>query len=72
MREGLILDRENKNNLWAEAIMKEMNTLDSLRAFKYYSPNKRFRKEDGWQFEPLRMIYEIKQQDLRRKARLVI
>ena len=72
MKEALILDKENKNNLWAEAILKEMKTLNALRAFKYYSPNKRFKKENGWQFAPLRMIYEVKQQDLRRKARLVI
>ena len=31
-----------------------------------------FKKEDGWQFAPTHMIYDIKQQDLRHKARLVM
>ena len=29
-------------------------------------------KQQGWQFAPIHMIYDIKQQDLRHKARLVV
>ena len=49
-----------------------MKNLDNIHTFKYYPPNKRSRKEDGWQYAPLQMIYEVKQQDLRMKSRLII
>ena len=66
------MDQLNNNNLWEDVISKEMKKLDDLHTFKYYPLNKTFRKEDGWQYAPLQMMYEVKQQDLRRKARLVI
>ena len=66
------MDQLHNDNFWANAIAKEIKNLEKLHTFKYYSPNKRFRKEDDWQYAPSQMIYEVKQQDLRRKARLVI
>ena len=39
VREALILDTKNKNNLWAEAIKKEMTALDNTGVFQYKSPN---------------------------------
>lgn len=71
-REALILDREAGNTLWADAISKEMKSLDTLDVFEYHSPTKTLDKNEGWQYAPLRMIFDIKQQDLRRKARLVV
>ena len=35
VREALLLDMENKNNLWAKAIIKEMEALDNVGFFKY-------------------------------------
>ena len=69
VREALLLDTENKNNLWAEAIKKEMTALDNAGVFQYKPPN--FTIPFGYQYAPLRMIFEVKQEDLRRKARLV-
>ena len=69
VREALLLDSKNKNNLWSEAIKKEMTALDKAGVFQYKSPNFEISKE--YQYAPLRMIFEIKQEDLRRKARLV-
>ena len=69
VREALLLDAKNKNNLWSEAIKKEMTALDNAGVFQYKSPNYEIPKE--YQFAPLRMIFKIKQEDLRRKARLV-
>ena len=63
-REALLLDRKNGNTLWAEAILKEMKSLDLLNVFKYHLPDTQFTKEAGWQYAPLRMIFDIKQQDL--------
>ena len=71
-REALQLDIENGNKNWAEAITKEISALDRLHCFKYHSPGKTFSKQLGWQFAPVHMIYDIKQQDLRHKARLVV
>ena len=71
-RQALLLDRINKNTKWADAIAKEMDGLDRLAVFEYHPPGKSFPKEEGWQFAPLRMIYDVKQADLRHKARLVV
>ena len=66
VREALILDTKNKNNLWAEVIKKEITILDSAGVFQYKSPNYEIPKE--YQYVLLRMIFKIKQEDLRRKA----
>ena len=39
------MDQINDDNLWANAISKEMKNLDNLHTFNYYPPNKRFRKK---------------------------
>ena len=70
--EALRLDRQAGNSKWFEAIKKEMDNLDRLRVFKYYSSDKEFPKSKGWQKAPLRMIFDIKSEDQRYKARLVI
>ena len=71
-REALLFDRENKNNFWADAIMKEMTGLQRLNVFEFHAPNYRCEKAEGWQFAPMHMIFDVKQQDLRHKARLVV
>jgi hypothetical protein len=70
-REALLLDKQNKNTKWADAIAKEMTALNRLDVFEYKSPAHVCNKSDGWQFAPMHMIFDIKQQDLRHKARLV-
>ena len=42
-----------------------------MNVFKYHNPNTVFSKDDGWQFAPMRMIFDIKH-DLRHKARFVV
>ena len=39
VREVLILDKENVNNLWAEAIQKEMTALNQASVFIYHPPS---------------------------------
>jgi hypothetical protein len=70
-REALLFDIDNKNTMWADAIAKEMASLDRLQVFQYMPPNHKCEKSDGWQFAPMHMIFDVKQQDLRHKARLV-
>ena len=48
-----------------------MDALQELDTFKIFPPDYKFKNADGWQYAPLRMIFEVKR-DLRRKARLVI
>ncbi len=69
VREALILDSENKNSLWADAIKKEMAALGKAGVFQYISPN--YCIPNGYQYAPLRIIFEVKQEDLRRKAQMV-
>ena len=68
---ALRMDQENGDNLWQEAIKKEMDALQELDTFKICPSSHKFKNADGWQYAPLRMIFEVKR-DLRRKARLVI
>jgi hypothetical protein len=69
---ALFFEKENKNSLWADAIFKEMCGLRRLNVFKFHSPNHRCDRKDGWQFAPMHMIFDNKQQDMRYKARLVV
>ena len=46
-----------------------MTVLDKAGVFQYKPPNYKISNEH--QYAPLRMIFEIKQEDLRRKARLI-
>ena len=71
-KQALQLDAAAGNKKWHEAIKKEMDNLDRLKVFKYHSPDKEFPKEEDWQKAPLRMIYDIKNEDQRYKARLVV
>ena len=71
VEEALKIDKENNNTLWREATMKEIKSLLELDVFKFHLPGIIFTKDEGWQYAPLHMIFTIKQQYLRHKARLV-
>ena len=71
VQQALQMDNDNGNNLWREAITKEIQALLDQKVFKFLKPGSKLKKEEGWQFAPLRMIFTVKA-DLRRKARLVI
>ena len=49
-----------------------MTSLGRLNVFKYVAHGKTFERSDEWQRARMRMIFDIKQQDLRHKARLVV
>jgi hypothetical protein len=70
-REALLIDTSNGDNKWGEAIANKIDALERLNFFEYYEASKRFWREEGWQFAPMQMIFDIKQ-DLRRKARFVV
>ena len=70
IREAFELDIENKNNLWADAIVKELTALNEAGVFQYWPPHHKIDTKI-YQFTPLRMIFDVKSEDLRRKARMV-
>ena len=45
--------------------------MERLRVFEYFDPGTSFPKEEGWQYAPMQMIFDVKH-DLRRKARFVV
>ena len=46
--------------------------MDRLGTFQLYPPKTKFDKKDGWQYMQMHMIFDLKQQDLRHKTRLVV
>ena len=67
----MLLDKKNGDSKWAEAICKEMDALERLGVFQYHDARTKFHWQDGWQYAPMHMIFDIKH-DLRRKARFVV
>ena len=68
VEQALALDKANGNNLWKEAIDKEMTALRDLKCFEFR--DKGDIPGDEYQKTRLMMIFDVKN-DLRRKARLV-
>ena len=49
-----------------------MTSLERLGVFQLYPPKTKFEKKDGWKYASMHMIFDVNQQDLRHKARLVV
>jgi hypothetical protein len=67
VREAYDLDRKNGNTFWADAIAKEMKEVRiafNILPDGHVAPN-------GYQKIPCHMVFDIKMEDFRRKARLV-
>ena len=69
VKEALEVDKKNGNNLWREAIVKEISALWDMKVFKLLGKGQK--QKNDTQFAPLRLLFDVKQ-DGRRKARLVI
>ena len=61
VNEALALDKMNGNNLWREAIMKEMSALQEYNTFRKVDRATFNASKDKYQFAPLRMIFDVKQ-----------
>ena len=64
-------DKINGNNLWTEAIRKEIAVMIQYQVFEVHTDINHFPKEDGWQFAKLIWVFAVKH-DGRHKARLCI
>jgi len=67
VNEALELDKKNSNTLWADAIAKEMK--DVRVAIKILIDGQSV--PIGYQKIPCHMIFDVKMEDFRRKARLI-
>ena len=70
-KEAAQFDQKNGNKIWANAILKELEALMSMKLFRKLPLSLRKARAKGFQFALLRMIFDVKV-DLRRKARIVI
>ena len=68
VKEALMLDRENGNTYWQEAMDAELDQLNEYNTFRSVGYNAR--TPDGYQRIPCRMVFDVKQ-SLKRKARFV-
>ena len=66
--QAMALDKENGNNLWEEAITKEINQLLDLETFKILERGER--APEDYTFVSLIIVFDVKH-DGRRKARIV-
>ncbi len=67
VKEALELDKKNGNTFWADTIANEMK--DVCAAFKILLDGQS--ASIGYQKIPCHMIFDIKMEDIQRKARLV-
>lgn len=69
-KETLLLDKINGDSKWHDAMQKELKSLESLGVWKFHHRHHKILSK--CQRAPLRMMFDVKKEDLRRKARLVV
>ena len=67
LKEAFILDQENKDTLWKDAILKELRKIMSFNVFRVSPDGK---PPEGYKQIPCHIIFDVKH-DGRRKARFV-
>jgi len=70
VKEALQIDKDNGNDLWKEAIIKEIKGLMDMKTFRIMSKAEK-QNLDKYQFAPLQGIFDVKS-DGRRKYRLCL
>ena len=70
-KEAAKFDKDNGNSHWNNVILNELEALTSMKAFKKLPLTLREARAKGFQFAPLKIIFDVKV-DLRRNTRLVI
>ena len=69
-KEALIWDKINNDAKWQDTIETELGALKKMNVWKFYSSDHRFSSK--YQRAPLILIFDVKKEDLRRKARIVV
>ena len=68
VKHALELDAKNGNNLWFEAIIKELNQLDDFKTFRLRKPGESLK---GYKRIPYHFVFDVKH-DGRHKCRAVV
>ena len=71
VKEALEVDRKNGNNLWREAINKEIEALQQFKTFKRVAKEVIMGQKEKYQYARLRIIFDVKQVSNRNSAVLV-
>jgi hypothetical protein len=69
VREALLFDEENGDTLWTDAMSKEISALKHLNCFRVQERQNWNPRDEGYQYAPLRLIFDVKS-DGRRKGAL--
>ena len=69
-KKALLSDMINGDVKWCDAIQKELMALEKLNAWRFHLSHHKMPGEH--QKAPLRMMFDIKKEDLRKKARHVV
>ena len=56
------MDRINGDNKWYDAMQKELMALEKLNAWKFHPSHHKMPRD--YQKEPLRMIFDMKKEDM--------
>ena len=59
-KEATQFNKENDNLLWQNTILKELEDLISMKVFKKLPSSLRKAREEGFQFAPIRIIFDVK------------
>ena len=68
-KEAFDIDKANGDSTWSDAIKKEMDALEELDCFEFHPAG--YHPGSDYQSTRLHMIFDVKADTLRRKARLV-
>jgi len=69
VKEAYTLDDKNQNQLWKEAVQREIDSIQEYQTFEFLPPGSD--APSGYKLAPLKMVFDVKS-NLRRKARLVV
>ena len=69
VKQAMQLDKENGNTLWLDAIKKELDCLNEWKVFRILDEGEQ--APEGYKKIPYHIVFDVKFQDLRHRARLV-
>ena len=69
VKQAMMLDKENGNTLWFDAIKKELECLNDWKVFRVLAKGEKAPK--GYKQIPYHIVFDVKYQGLRHRARLV-
>jgi hypothetical protein len=60
VRKALLLDEENGDTLWTDAMSKEICALNKLNCFRVQERHNWNPRDEGYQYAPLRIVFDVK------------